>query len=64
MEFLTQGYKITPGPWLVRFLRSGENPQEPNLQHRLICSNQKHMTEEILSLMYSSLLYVLVFTLP
>ena len=23
----------TPGPWLVRFLRSGKNPHEPNLHH-------------------------------
>ena len=23
----------TPGPWLVRFFRSGKNPHEPNPQH-------------------------------
>ena len=23
----------TPGPWLVRFFRSGKNPHEPNPHH-------------------------------
>ena len=26
-------FAYTPGPWLVRFFRSGKNPHEPNPQH-------------------------------
>ena len=27
----------TPGPWLVRFFRSGKNPHEPNPHHLTEC---------------------------
>ena len=26
-------FENTPGPWIVRFFRSGKNPHEPNPQH-------------------------------
>ena len=34
---------FTPGPWLMRFFRSGKNPHEPNPQHL----NKKCMSEGI-----------------
>ena len=30
---ISKANKWTPGPWLVRFLRSGKNLHEPNPQH-------------------------------
>ena len=41
----------TSGPWLMRFFRSGKNPQEPNPQH-LVISDQKRMSKGIPSLMH------------
>ena len=41
----------TPGPWLVRFFRSGKNPQDLNLQHLKVISNQKRMRDGIPSFM-------------
>ena len=32
-NFFSYWFTNTPGPWLVRFFRSGKNPHEPNPHH-------------------------------